>query len=406
MINKFNLHSGELVTTIYRGRKSRRVQTAHESISVNDPSSTLILSSSTTIRFKELPRTKLTSYKLPAAIRFYYNGSLTIYPSRSGGRRHCNWYAQLTFPPLQFHISLQARAVFPEMTLCTDCETCTAQCSGPLTINSQTDADALQSCTKYTGSITISDQASGTIALNGVEQLTGDLKINNATQLSSLTADQLNSIGGTWNMQDMTILSNLAFDSLTSVDQIYWVGLPALQGLSFAQGIQKASNVLISNTQLYTSSGIELQTVEILNINNNPYLSSVNVNNLKNVTSQLTFAANAMNLQISFPNLVGGANMTFRNVSSVDMPSLSTVAGNMGFYSDNLQSFSAPNLTSTTGSLAFADCPQLSNTSFPSLTQIGGGFQLANNTNLKAISGFPALKVVIGAIDFAGTFSR
>lgn len=292
------------------------------------------------------------------------------------------------------------------MTLYTDCETCIAQCTGPLTINSQTDADSLQSCTKFTGSITISDQASGTIALNGVEQLTGDLKINNATQLSSLTADQLNSIGGTWNMQDMTILSNLNFDSLTSVDQIYWVGLPALQGLSFAQGIQKARNVLISNTQLYTSNGIELQTVEILNINNNPYLSSVNVNNLKNVTSQLTFAANAMNLQISFPNLVGGANMTFRNVSSIDMPSLSTVAGNMGFYSDNLQSFSAPNLTSTTGSLAFADCPQLSNTSFPSLTQIGGGFQLANNTNLKAISGFPALKVVIGAIDFAGTFSR
>ena len=207
-------------------------------------------------------------------------------------------------------------------------------------------------------------------------------------------------------MQDMTILSNVAFDSLTSVDQIYWVGLPALQGLSFAQGIQKARNVLISNTQLYTSSGIELQTVGILNINNNPYLSTVNVNNLKNVTNQLVFAANAMNLQISFPNLEGAANMTFRNVSSIDMPSLSTVAGDMGFYSDNLQSFSAPNLTSTGGTLAFADCPQLSNTSFPSLTQIGGGFQLANNTNLKAIAGFPALKVVIGAIDFAGTFSR
>jgi hypothetical protein len=275
-----------------------------------------------------------------------------------------------------------------------------------LTITSQTDADALQSCTKYSGDITISSEATGTIALNGIEQLTGDLKINNATQLSSLTSDQLNSIGGTWSMQEMTILSNVAFDSLTTVDQIYWVGLPALQGLSFPQGIQKATNVLISNTQLYTSDGLELQTVAILNINNNPYLSTVNVNNLKNVTNQLAFAANAMNLEISFPNLQGAANMTFRNVSTVDMPSLNSVAGDMGFYSDNMQSFSAPNLTSTGGSLSFFDCPSLTKTSFPSLTQIGGGFNLVNNTNLKAISGFPALKIVVGGVNFVGTFGR
>lgn len=294
-----------------------------------------------------------------------------------------------------------SRYILPALAVAS---TAYAQCSGGLTINSQTDADSLQSCTKYTGDITISSQASGTIALNGVKQLTGDLKVINATQLSSLTADQLNAIGGTWNMQDMTILSNVAFDSLTSVDQIYWVTLPALQGLNFAQGIQKATNVLISNTQLYTSDGIELQTVGILNINNNPYLSTVNVNNLKNVTNQLLFSANAMNLAVSFPNLQGAANMTFRNVSSVQMPSLSSVAGDMGFYSDNMNSFSAPNLTSTGGSLSFFDCPSLTNTSFPSLTQIGGGFNLVNNTALKAITGFPALKVIVGGLNFVGEF--
>ena len=275
-----------------------------------------------------------------------------------------------------------------------------------MTITTQADADALQSCSKYTGDITISNQAAGTIAINGVKQITGDLSCNNATQLSSITSDQLNSIGGTWSLQSMTILSNLQFDSLTSVNQIYWVGLPALQGLNFAQGIQKATNVLISNTQLYTSSGIELQQVGILNINNNPYLSTVNVNNLKNVTNQLLFSANAMDLQISFPNLQGAANMTFRNVSTIDMPSLNNVAGDMGFYSDVMTSFAAPNLTMTGGTLAFADCPQLNNLSFPSLTQIGGGFLLGNNTALTAINGFPQLKVVVGAIDFAGTFSR
>jgi len=76
----------------------------------------------------------------------------------------------------------------------------------------------------------------------------------------------------------------------------------------------------------------------------------------------------------------------------------------MGFYSDSFQAFSAPNLTTTGGTLAFVDSPDLSNLSFPSLTQIGGGFLIANNTNLKAISGFPKLKTIVGALDFAGVF--
>lgn len=275
-----------------------------------------------------------------------------------------------------------------------------------MSIQNQGDASTLENCQKWTGDVVIESNAAGIIQLNGVQQITGDLKCNNATQVTSITSDQLNAIGGTFNLQSMTILSNLQFDSLTDCYQIYWVGLPALQGLNFAQGIQKATNVLISNTQMYSLAGIELKQVGILNVNNNPYLSTVNVNDLKNVTNQLSFAANAMNLQISFPNLGGAANMTFRNVSTIDMPSLSFVAGDMGFFSDVFQTFSAPNLTSTGGSLSFVDCPQLSNLSFPSLTEIGGGFLLANNTNLGAISGFPKLATIVGALDFAGTFSR
>jgi hypothetical protein len=275
-----------------------------------------------------------------------------------------------------------------------------------LTIQNQGDADALQACKKWTGDVVIESTASGIIALDYVEQITGDLKCDNATQLTSITSDQLNAIGGTWSLQDLTILSNLQFDSLTSVDQIFFQGLPALQGFNFAQGIQQATNVLLSNTQLYDTSGLELVSVAILNINNNPYLGTVNVNNLKNVTNQLLFSANAGSLQISFPNLEAAANMTLRNVSTVDMPSLSTVAGSMGFYSDVFESFSAPNLTSTGGTLAFVDCPSLSKLSFPVLTEIGGGMLLANNTNLLAISGFPKLVTIVGALDFAGTFSR
>ena len=195
-------------------------------------------------------------------------------------------------------------------------------------------------------------------------------------------------------------------NSLSAVNEINWVSLPALQSLNFAQGISKANNIYISDTQLTSLSGIELTAVGMMDINNNRFLTTVNVNDMKNVTNALSFSANNQDLQISFPNLEGAANLTFRNVSQVDMPSLSYCAGDIGFYSNTFEGFSAPNLTETGGALALVDSPNLSNVSFPSLTTIGGGFIIANNTDLKQISGFPVLETIGGAIDFAGTFNK
>ncbi|RMZ89420.1 hypothetical protein DV736_g3354, partial [Chaetothyriales sp. CBS 134916] len=280
-----------------------------------------------------------------------------------------------------------------------------AQCSGDLTIHTSSDASGIQDCQTYKGDVTIADDASGTIQLNGVQAISGDLIVNNATQLTAITSDQLNAISGTFSLTGLTILSTLQFDSLSAVNKINWIGLPALQQLNFNQGISRANSIVISNTQLNTLTGIELTAVGSMNINNNPYLTTINVNGLKNVTNALSFSANGRDLEISFPNLEAAANLTFRNVSSISMPSLSSVQGDMGFYSDTFESFAAPNLTKTGGSLAIVDSPDLKSLSFPQLQTIGGGFLIANNTNLKSIVGFPKLTTIVGALDFAGTFN-
>lgn len=280
-----------------------------------------------------------------------------------------------------------------------------AQCTGPVEIQNQGDADALASCSTFKGDVTISSVASGNIAIDGVGQITGSLTCQNAGQLTEISADQLGSIGGTFKLYNLTILSTLAFSSLNDVNAINWVGLPALQGLNFPQGVSHASNVIISNTELNTLSGIELETVGNFDINNNPYLNSVNVNEMTNITGSLNFAANADSLSISFPNLVAANNMTFRNAASVSVPSLNRINGSLGFYSNTFSSFSAPNLTSTGGTLAFVDSPNLKNVSMPVLKIIGGGF-LINNTALDNIDGFPDLTTIVGALDFAGSFDR
>jgi len=279
-------------------------------------------------------------------------------------------------------------------------------CNGPsITIVTSADAEQIASCETYDGDVIIDPTASGVIAINGVQQITGDFTCKNATQLTAITSDQINTIQGTMTLNGLIILSNLQFDSLTGVNNINWINLPALQSLNFAQGISQANTVYISNTQLNNIDGIELTAVRDLDINNNNYLTDVNVNDLTNVTSSLSFSANGRDLAISFPNLQDAANLTFRNVSKIDMPSLALVAGSMGFYSDSFETFSAPNLTQTGGTLAIVDSPSLTSFSFPALVTIGGGLLIANNTGLKAINGLPKLATIVGALDFAGDFN-
>lgn len=238
-----------------------------------------------------------------------------------------------------------------------------------------------------------------------MQQITGDLSCSNATNLNSITSDQLNSIGGYFRLNGLTTLSNLQMSSLAAVNRINWITLPQLQALNFAAGISQANQVYISDTQLSSLSGIELTQCSSMDINNNPYLETINVNSLTNVTTSLAFSANGRNLDISFPHLLAAANLTFRNVSSIEMPALNNVLGAVGLYSDMIGNFSAPNLTYIGQTLAFVDCPMLSSISLPSLVTIGGGFQLANNTALSSVDGLPALVRIGGAIDFAGTFS-
>lgn len=127
---------------------------------------------------------------------------------------------------------------------------------------------------------------------------------------------------------------------------------------------------------------------------------------LGNVSTSLTLEANGQNVSAIFPNMLWANNMTFRNVSLVSIPSLASVNGSLGFYSNEFASLTAANLTSVGGSLSFVSNTDLSNVTMPKLKTILGGFQLANNTELEVVNGFNALETVGGALDFYGNFTK
>lgn len=277
--------------------------------------------------------------------------------------------------------------------------------SATTTIQNQGDATGLASCKTFTGSIAIATGTSDQINIPNVQEIDGDLVANNVSLITSIGADSLTTIKGKFGLDTVQVLSTLNFPRLETVDTIVWNALPNLQSLTFTSGVTKASTVNIQNTELNSLSGINIETVDTLYIANNRFIGDISMQ-LGNVSTSLILEANNPGVNVSFPNLIWAFNMTFRNCSSIDVPSLASLNGSMGLYGNDIESFSAANLTTVGGSLSFVSNTKLTNISLPVLTKVGGGFQVANNTLLKQIDGFPDLKTVVGALDFNGNFSE
>lgn len=301
---------------------------------------------------------------------------------------------------------LPALAVVGTVSAATTASVCS---QATATINSAADATALADCKTISGDVLISTTAAGTIQLDGPQHIEGSLLVENNGAITSLSSTSLTTIDDTFTLSNLTLLSTLQFSDLTEIGTIDWAALPALPSLTFTNAVKTAKSVTITNTFLSTLDGINLNTVDTLNINNNNRLKTFSTQ-VGNVTTLLNIDSNGKSLDVSFPNLIWAANMTFRNVSSVSIPSLAVVNGSLGFYENYFTSLNAPNLTSVgntangQGGLAFVANPSLANITIPMLETVGGAFQIANNSALDAIN-FPELTQVGGAIDFSGNFT-
>lgn len=294
----------------------------------------------------------------------------------------------------------------------------TAQCSnaGTLTITASADASGLASCTTYSGSVAIptglatpqDTNGHQQLAVDGVQVITGNLSVQDAILLSSLSFGDLKSVGA-FDLGGLTVLSELSFPQITQISSLNFTALPALQQMSFGgTGITQAVSVLFSNTGLSSLQGVNnLQSVSTFNVNNNQALQNISLQ-VTSIKNSLDIEANdgyVSGLSVTFPMLETAQNMTFRNCSSILLPSLANVTQDLGFYSNSITSFIAPNLT-TVGGLIFVDNTDLTNISIPGLVSVNGSYQIANNTMLKQINGFQKLSVIKGALDFNGNFTE
>ncbi|EJT77614.1 hypothetical protein GGTG_02720 [Gaeumannomyces tritici R3-111a-1] len=272
-------------------------------------------------------------------------------------------------------------------------------------INSNADASNLQSC-RTVKSINIGNQTDNSLKLSGPTTIEGDLTVQGNKNLRSLESDTIQTIKGKFTLASLEKLDTLKFDRLGEVGEIAWQTLPQLAGLGFGTvGVTKAKKVIISDTFLNSLDGLNLVTVDFMDLNNNGRLLK-HVSKLANLTTLLKLQANGRNeLQWEMPELLWAANLTIANVSTFTVPKVKEINGSLRFDTNKIVSFDAPNLTKAGADISFVGNAALSNISFPQLTTVGGSLTIANNTALERLDTMPKLQQVGGAVRLRGNFS-
>lgn len=275
------------------------------------------------------------------------------------------------------------------------------------TIASAADATAIASCDTVSGSVVITTGAGDQVDISGPTEIEGDLIAENNGGLISFASSSLTTIGGAFRLRNVTLMSTLSFPALKKVDSIDWASLNALGSLSFSDpGVTEANSVSIADTFLSSLDGINIHSLDTMDINNNHRLTDFTTE-LYNLSTLLNINANGQNLAVSMPNLIWAANMTISNVTSFSAQSLAAINGSLRFDSNYFTEFSAPNLTVVkSGDVSFVSNSKVTNISMPLLESIGGGFTIANNTAMEEINSFPLLEMVGGAVLLRGDFSE
>lgn len=281
-----------------------------------------------------------------------------------------------------------------------------AQCSAKATktVSNQADAAAIATCPTFTGSIAVGHGAPDSLSFDGsLQHIRGNFIINNATQLSSLSASSLAYVDGTFGMKGLTVLSALNMPAL-AVANIDWITLPSLQSFTFGS-FENASTVYISDTSIQSLDDLNVKMANDININNNGILTSINWQ-LANCTGLLSISSNNRNggLNTTLSNLSYVGNMEVRQVSALVVPKLYEVDGAFITTSNFFESFEAPNLTLARG-VAVVNNPSLTSLSFPQLFDNEGALVVAGNGQLGGTIKFPKLETIRGALNFTGAFS-
>lgn len=278
-------------------------------------------------------------------------------------------------------------------------------CDGDFEVESNGDVSQIASCKELKGNLVIGEKVTSVTLPATLTSIGKDFVAQSASDLLTIEGPGLTQIGGKFELRELIRLQNVNMPKLSKVGAINWVTLPNLRNLNFATGITQARDVYIADTLLQSLQGLNLSTANTFVVTNNRYLKQVDLS-LKSISDALDINFNAKGVEASFPELVWAMNVSLGDAGSISFPKLQKVNASISFVNNTFTDASFPALEEVGESLAFVSCTELTNLTAPKLETVGGTFQLANNTKLEEVKGFPALKSVGGAVDMSGVFEK
>ncbi|GAM37773.1 GPI-anchored cell wall organization protein [Talaromyces pinophilus] len=281
---------------------------------------------------------------------------------------------------------------------------CDSTISDVIGIASQTDADDIAGCGSANADIEISEDYTGALILNGITKTTRSLIFQGVTNLTSFAAPDLLVIDGNLTLASCILLTDLTLGELNFVGDMKLEDLPNLQSLNFTSGMRTVSGISIVNTGLTTLDGLEISSAsDGINISANTALTDITFPSLTN-TSIFSIHANNPKMKVNLPSLAAVQDLTIENVTSLSIPGLYQVTGQLLIAGSSIDSFSTGPLKNG-GDILFIDNPFLSNISMPDLTSLSGDLVITGNEALQQITGFTGLADVQGNIDVTGNYT-
>lgn len=273
------------------------------------------------------------------------------------------------------------------------------------TATGSADVSSIAACPTAVGDITIEGDAFGSIELNGVEQVYGNLHVNNVTKATSLTAATLELVSGDLALSGNTILATLNLAQLQTVGSFKLNALPALEELGLTSGITSAEEVIIADTGLSAISGINVVELKNFDVNNNGNIESID-SGLQKVTGVLSISYNAEGVEVAMDKLKEVKTMYLQSITSLSVPSLTKATGSISFVSNEMDSIDISSLSEIGNALTIMENSELEEIEFKNLTEIGGALVIEDNDKLTSFSGFPELTKIGGSVNISGSFDN
>lgn len=203
--------------------------------------------------------------------------------------------------------------------------------------------------------------------------------MNNVDNVTSLSIPSLTSVTEMLTVYESPNVESLAFPALMDVGTLHLSWLPKLKDLDLSLGIEKMTELYISNTNLSTLQGINVTTIEDLTILNNPMLKSVDMSDLKSATGFVNVEG-CPSIELGMSNLGTVNDLKLQGINNVTLWKLNGSHGDLWLQNTSIDDFRPGVLETVGGSLRVEDNRYLTSLSLPALTTTANGTSIKNNS--------------------------